>query len=351
MMAPDERSERTATIPRLKIDLGVFACNKAGIIADTLRDLLRQDALRDHDVRILVLVNGCTDATPQIVCELADANPSIVPIHLPKAGKSRAWNSFVHLESKSDCDILIFADADIRLPDPCTLSHLITSLRDNPRLHAVNSRPVKDLALADRPLTSVEKLIVGGADTANDWRQAICGQLYAMPAERARSYLLPIGLPVEDGFLHALISTESFSSLPDGSRVDGSPAYHVYESERTIRTLLRHQIRIVIGSAINEAIFGALSNRDKAARHSLLCAASTDEKWLSNFLKETLPRLPYGYVSLHFLIKRSQRALSQPRALLRPRRLFVFVASAGFDLCVYVLAQIRMARGVGAGFW
>lgn len=351
MSEPDSGADTVPASLRLKVEIGVFACNKAEVIAATLHDLLAQHALAAHDLRILVLVNGCTDATPQIVADLAARHPAIVPVYLAKGGKSRTWNSFVHSESSPDADILVFADADIRLPDPATLTRLITALQADDRLHAVNSRPIKDLALLDRALTPVEKLITASAETANDWRQAICGQLYAMPAQRARGYLLPIGLPVEDGFLHALIATDRFNAPAVGFRVDGSNASHIYESERTIRALIRHQIRIVIGSAINEAIFRTLHSSDRAARDALLKQGSSDDDWLPSFLRQALPRFPDGYVSVHFLIKRSQRALSRPKALLHPKRLLIFVAGAGFDLLVYILAQIRMARGVGAGFW
>lgn len=343
--------EKALSQARLTVDVGVFAHNKAGVIADTLRDLLAQHALAAHDVRIVVLVNGCTDATPLVVADLAHHNPAIVPVFLAKSGKSRAWNSFVHHESRRNCDILIFADADIRLPDRTTLTRLIACLQADDRLHAVNSRPIKDLALLDRRLKPVEKLILASAETANDWRQAICGQLYAMPAARAHEYALPIGLPVEDGFLHALIATEKFDAPPVGFRVDGSEASHVYESERTISALVRHQVRIVIGSAINEAIFRTLEISDQAGRRALLDQAAKSDDWLPVFLSRALPRVPYGYVSIHFLIKRSQRALAHPRALLYPKRLLIFVAGAVFDLLVYLLAQLRMARGVGAGFW
>jgi len=335
----------------LRIDIGVFACNKAAVIADTLRDLLAQDATRAHDTRILVLVNGCTDETPAIVDDLAASHSVILPVHLSRGGKSRSWNSFVHTASRPDADLLIFSDADIRLPETGALSALRAALQADPKLQAVNARPVKDISALPGSRTFIERLIAASAGTANDWRKAICGQLYAMPASIARRYHLPIGLPVEDGFLHALICTDNFSAEPDPDRVDGSEAYQIYESERTLKSLIRHQTRIVIGSAINEAIFRALSSTDPAGRTALLETASTSDVWLSDFLARSLPRWPYGYVSPHFLLKRSARALSRPAALLRPRRFLTFVAGAGFDLVVYCIAQVRMARGVGAGFW
>lgn len=321
------------------------------MIADTLRDLIAQDLLLTNDVRIVVLLNGCTDATPTVVSEIASLYPLIDPVFLTKAGKSRAWNSFVHHESRNDCDVLFFVDADIRIPQPSALSDLVAALKADENLFAVNSRPIKDLAHLNRPLTVVEKLILASAETTHDWRQAICGQLYAMPARRARAISLPIGLPVEDGFLHAMIATGSFNESPVGFRVGGSTASHIYESERSIASLVRHQTRIVIGSSINSVIFQTLANAGQSERRQLLLQASQDEEWLPNLLTRSLPRFPYGFVPVHFLVKRSQRAISCPRELLRPRRLIVIVAGAAFDLLVYIIAQLRMARGIGAGYW
>ena len=60
-------------------------------------------------------------------------------------------------------------------------------------------------------------------------------------------------------------------------------------------------------------------------------------------LRAGLPRLPHGYVPFHFLFKRLSRA--------RLSRLPVALMGFGFDAIVYLRAQIRMARGTGAGFW
>ena len=64
-----------------------------------------------------------------------------------------------------------------------------------------------------------------------------------------------------------------------------------------------------------------------------------------------LPEFPTGFVPLEFLTKRVRFLLHEPRALLRPQRSMVLVAGFGFDLIVYLNAQLQMARGAGAGYW
>lgn len=329
----------------MKVDLGVFAHNEAAGIAAVVR-ALRAQAVPGLDLRILVLANGCRDATAALA---AEAGAEVAD--LPEGGKSRTWNRFVHDLSRPDAAVLIFADADIELPEPDALARLVAGLRANPALHVMNSRPVKDIVAHPQGLGWQDRLIAMAGGTLDDWQKAICGQLYAMPAARARAHWLPIGLPVEDGFLRAVVLTDALTVPEDLARIDGADVWHIYESERTIPALIRHQVRIVIGSAINMAVFETIRAVAAPDRAVALRQAAQQEGWLADVIRARLPRLPDGFVPLHFLVKRSQNLLRAPRRLLRPKGILLLLAGFGFDLIVYVLAQIRMARGTGAGHW
>lgn len=338
----------------LKVDIGVFAHDEAQGIAAMVAELGRQDILLTPDIaaRVLILANGCTDGTAA-AAERASAaiGGRIEVVDLPEGGKSRTWNRFVHDLSRSDADILIFCDADIELPDPDSLSRLARGLAARPSLWAFNSRPVKDIVHRPEGRSRLDGLIAASAGMLDDWKTAICGQLYAMRADSARSLHLPIGLPVEDGFLRAMILTDALTAPEDTGLIDGGDVWHVYASERSVGALIRHQTRIVIGSAVNAACFAHLRDLPRRARRPELTRAAGDEEWLRRVIRRRLPTLPWGYVPAHFLFKRLARLAQNPRDLLRPRRVFVAVAGFGFDLIVYLNAQIRMARGVGAGHW
>lgn len=329
----------------MKVDLGVFAHNEAAGIAAVVR-ALRAQAVPGLDLRILVLANGCRDDT---AARAAEAGAEVAD--LPEGGKSRTWNRFVHDLSRPDAEVLIFADADIALPEPDALARLVAGLRANPALHVMNSRPVKDIVAHPQGLGWQDRLIAMAGGTLDDWQKAICGQLYAMPAARARAHWLPIGLPVEDGFLRAMVLTDALTVPEDLARIDGADVWHIYESERTIPALIRHQVRIVIGSAINMAVFETIRAVAAPDRAVALRQAAQQEGWLADVIRARLPRLPDGFVPLHFLVKRSQNLLRAPRRLLHPKGILLLLAGFGFDLIVYVLAQIRMARGTGAGHW
>jgi glycosyltransferase involved in cell wall biosynthesis len=330
----------------MRVDIGVFAHNEAKGIADMVARLLAQD-LSGLEARILVLANGCTDATAHLAraarAEVAD---------LAEGGKSRTWNRFVHDLARDEAEVLIFVDADIEFTAPDCLRRLALGLVARPELWVLNSQPVKDIVARPEGLGALDKIIAAAGGGLDDWKTAICGQLYAMPATRARRFHLPIGLPVEDGFLRAMVLTDALTGPEEFSRIDGLDGLsHLYASERRIAALIQHQTRIVIGSAINFAAFEALRALPEEARRPALARAAADEGWLVRAMRARLPSWPFGYVPLHFLTKRLLRLWSHPRDLLRPKRVFLALMGFGFDAIVYVLAQYCMARGTGAGHW
>lgn len=330
----------------MRVDIGIFAHNESAGIGAMVARALAQD-LAGLDARIVVLANGCSDDTAARAkaagAEVAD---------LPAGGKSRTWNRFVHDLSRPDAEVLIFVDADIEFTAPDSFRRLAMGLTSQPALWVLNSQPVKDIVVRPEGLSAMDKIIAAAGGGLDDWKTAICGQLYAMPAARARRLHLPIGLPVEDGFLRAMVLTDALVNPEDFSRIDGLDGLsHIYASERAIPALIRHQTRIVIGSAINFAAFDALRALPASARIAELGRAAADDDWLPSAIRTRLPSLPFGYVPLHFLTKRLNRFVSNPRENLRPKRLVVAILGCGFDAIVYLNAQYRMARGTGAGFW
>ncbi len=331
-----------------RVDIGIFAHNEAAGITALLQSLAAQN-LDGLTVRILLLANGCTDDTVAVARGFGLSD--LVVCDLPEGGKSRTWNRFVHDLSDPLAEVLLFLDADIALPDADSLRGMVAGVQANLALHVFNSRPVKDIVYRPQALSRIDRLIAMAGGGLDDWQTAICGQLYAMPAARARALHLPIGLPVEDGFLRAMVLTDALTIPEDFTRISGGDVFHIYASERGIAALIRHQVRIVIGSAVNAALFTALRALPKEARNAALRQAAQTPDWVAVQLRVQLPRWPFGYVPWQFLTKRSSRMLAHPRDLWRPKQMLLLLAGFGFDLIVYILAQIRMISGVGAGYW
>ncbi len=334
------------------VDIGVFAHNEAEGIGRMVNRLAAQDILRvtDMEVRVLVLANGCRDATVAIA--QAAARNGIYVVDLAEGGKSRTWNRFVQTISRPEADILVFCDADIEFCDSGALQRLVRGLQARPNLWVLNSKPIKDIVARPEGLSRQDRLIAAAGGGLDDWKTAICGQLYAMPTQTARKFRLPVGLPVEDGFLRAMVLTDALTEAEDFSRIDGSDSVsHIYASERSILALLRHQTRIVVGSAINLACFRFIRTLPEAERHQELRRAMVNDRWLPEVIRRQLPQMPYGYVPPHFMVKRLARVLSNRQDRLNPKRILIALFGTCFDVVVYLRAQAAMARGAGAGFW
>lgn len=340
------------------VDIGIFAHNESGRIGPMLRNLLAQELFSDpaFEIHLHVLSNGCTDATVsearQVISEHEVTQHAMVH-DLPEGGKSRTWNHFVHGISRPEAEILAFLDADIYIPQPRMLRDLCNFLRASPNLTGVSSRPVKDIA-HDPSIQNgfMDKLIESAGGTLNDWKSSICGQLYLLRSNVARSFHMPIGLPCEDGFARAMVQTHNFSQegAPEIYLDGRDELFHIYASERSIKALIHHQTRLVIGGAINAVIYARLRSLSNEARMKELEESAKNPEWLPSLLNNKLPQLTYGYVPTHFLFKRVQYWIKSPNRL-NPKRISVTAAGFIFDATVYIFAQFKMWRGAGAGHW
>jgi hypothetical protein len=290
-------------------------------------------------------------------CERAVAHsdpvdPRWAVLDLPLPGKSRTVGAFIHTISRPEAQMFVFLDADCRLIERNTISRMVAALATRPELQVFTGRPVKDIVHSPRQLGFVERLIAAGAEQLTDYRKSIAGGLYCIRSEVARRIHLPVGLPVEDGFVRAMVLTDFLSEPEHFERIDGDPGvFFIYESIRTIPALVKHQTRIVVGSAINATLYGRIRRLapTSAAAQAMLREAAQDDGWLARVLKEELPRAPFGYVPFHFLVKRLTRF---DWGLMRhPQRFAAFLGGLGLDTVAYVLATVRMMSGRAAGHW
>ena len=333
----------------LIIDIGIFAHNEERTLPDMLSELIRQSIFEEPDCDIVVniLANGCSDNTVSLAqaFSAAHSNINLVVHDDPQGGKSRTWNRFVHEISRQEASLLMFCDADISLPERHALIGLVNHISGSPGVQASSSRPVKDIQCNKPKSGLVLKAIAAAGGGLDDWKTAICGQLYVARADCLRGIFMPVGLPVEDGFLRAMIMTDLMQRKENRTKVSApADVFHVYETERSIQTLIKHQVRIVIGSSINKQVFDVLNESRNPS--VVLENASRDPTWLFKCLKQRLPTSS-GWVSTHFLFKRLQRWQRSPSIKKLPITLLGFC----FDAVVYVIAQVKMARGTGVGHW
>ena len=344
----------------MNIDVGIFAHNEENNLSAMLESLSKQSALlcAAISVKIFVLANGCTDDTVRVAdssIKYFDNTTQVAILELEHGGKSRTWNAFVHQISRPEADLLIFLDADILLPEKSSLLNMICFVAKKVSIQAASSLPVKDIDYYPRNLHFVEKIIsAGGGTSGQNIKTAVCGQFYALRSQAARKIKLPIGLPVEDGYIRQAIITDVFKNQENQYIIDQPPnVMHVYPSERTIVSLLNHQTRIVIGSAINAALFSHFQDLLRKGQYSKILSelevSASSPLWLKAKLKELLPRFSHGWVPWAWLFSRTKFFIKFGPFTLR--RCLVALLGACMDLTVFLYAQIRMALGTGAGHW
>jgi glycosyltransferase involved in cell wall biosynthesis len=337
------------------VTIGVLARNEAARIGDLLDDVARQTLLSapDIDIAIVVVANGCSDRTAEVArVRFGDgrfAGVSTAVHELEKPGKSNAWNELVHSIASEGTDFLFFLDGDIRIPSENSMLLVVRALIDSSQAVVAVDRSVKDLEL-EHPKRFSEWLIKKGTGTANDTRQAIAGAFYCVRYSAVAGIWLPIGLPGEDGFLRAMLLTSSFSHDEDMSlHVFVQNACHVFESLRDARSVIRHNVRLAIGTAINIALFGEL-RRVRAAGEDVAeyirRRNQVDPAWVNELIARRL-KTTYFPLQPRFLLRR----LQQPRSWSSVRAFAVAVFGTAFDAVVFFEATRMMRRGTGAGHW
>lgn len=331
----------------------MFAHNEELSIVNAIETIVSQDVFQDKLTNFIfyILINGSTDLTYSIANEYIikkGLDDIVILLNVEEKGKSRSWNFFVHKICPVDADLVVFCDADINIEKKCIISKMVSLLKSNKSVIALNSKPVKDLGYTKAIKTITEKLIYISAGGFSEWKHSICGQLYCVRYDFIKKVHMPAGLPVEDGYVGAAILTDNFNCTPKKERIIGiDDVYHVYESESNVVSLIKHQVRIVVGSSINYALFTHLGKKTALEREKLFHDFDTNDEWLSSFINSFYPKW-FGWVPFHFLFKRTLNT-----SFKRNKILSLFKALLGFffDLIVYLMAQWVMFRKKGPGFW
>jgi glycosyltransferase involved in cell wall biosynthesis len=172
--------------------IAVFAHNEAERIRACLDGLLVQDTV--VPARIVVLVNGSTDSTADIVDEYASRHPSVQRVTLAVGDKAAAWNHYVH-DLAVDAEHHVFVDGDVR-PLRDALPAIGKAFARHPAANAVGAVP----ACGRNRVGWSQRMVAHGR---------LAGGLYALRGEmvdelRQHATRLPLGLIGDDLFVSCL---------------------------------------------------------------------------------------------------------------------------------------------------
>ncbi|MHB1232215.1 MAG: glycosyltransferase family A protein [Burkholderiales bacterium] len=170
--------------------IAVFAHNEARKIIACLEGIKRDVRLGD---KCVVLNNGSTDATTELVEDFSKNNDFCTLMNIEVGDKSNAWNVFVH-EIRTNADVFCFLDGDCEIL-PGSLDALEKCMENNPTANAIAGIPADNVGKIFRNAM----LRDGG----------LAGNLYVLSkgfVERIREadIRLPFGLIGDDSLVGAL---------------------------------------------------------------------------------------------------------------------------------------------------
>ena len=349
------------------LSIGILAHNEAGNIAGAISALFQQTLVRDPEIagprEIIVVANGCQDGTARVAEEalkelggpLSAAGLTWRVVNVQEAGKSNAWNVFVHELSANSAQYLFLMDADISFLGGGTLEAMLLALQGSPKAWVVVDEPVKSIAFKAKK-SFFDRLSLRVSQRSGTDELGICGQLYGARATALRWITMPVGLPVEDGFLRAMVLTEGFSR-PDevhAHLVKADGAAHVYEPYGTVPSLIAHEKRLVIGTTINYYIYEWLRERRCSCpeESGMLIRRMNKESpmWLHEVLRQAWARRRWWLLPRGFVFRRFHAIAKGPLRRALARLPVVLVAFAA-DAVICLQANLALRRGVGIGYW
>lgn len=353
----------------MKLSIGILAHNESDSIAILLRSLYQQSLFTNPDqqqeLEVTVVSNGSVDDTAEIArntleeLTLKTNIPSLQwqVCEVEEAGKSNAWNLFIHQFSAADTDFFYLMDADIKLYAQDTLAKMVEVLVQNPEYWISLDKPIKDIELKPNK-NFLEKLSVAVSKSSNEGQLYICGQLYCGRASALRNIWMPAGLPVEDGFLTQMIISENFTiKNPTFKKriVRVKDASHTFAAYTNPLELINHEVRVVVGIVINILLtdyFKERYNQNQKLTAGELIAQMNQEShlWLNDFIKKSTAKKSWWVIpiSLVFRRYRSLAAHSLPKAILRiPIATLAFIV----DMSVFIRANQKLQSDKVTNVW
>jgi hypothetical protein len=182
---------------------------------------------------------------------------------------------------------------------------------------------------------------------------AISGQLYCARAAELRRIWMPTALPVEDGFLAAMVYTAGFTvEQRPGTISRVVDAVHYYDVHEDITGFLRHERRIVVGSVINAWLFSLLWEMGSQGHVGRFIERKnvTDPTWLDGLISQEVRRQGLWVIPSGFMFKRLHTLRGQPPVTFM-KRLPIALVSTILQLIACMLANRTLRRSGASHFW
>ena len=138
------------------LPIAIMAHNEEKVISKAIESVLNQKSPAGYSIKVVVVANGCSDRTEEIVKSLEQHHPNkVVLLSIQEKGKTRAINRAIgYFDELSIKDLqipyVIFLDADCEFLIREVLINFINRFEQNPRLHAVGADCLPDVFFNSR---------------------------------------------------------------------------------------------------------------------------------------------------------------------------------------------------------
>lgn len=138
------------------LPVAIMAHNEEKVIHKAVESVLRQNTPTGFTIKVVVVANGCSDRTEEVIESIRTQYPEqIVLLSLKEKGKTRALNrSINYLNELSDADrqipYVVFLDADCEFYGEEILVDMIKRFEENPQLCAVAANCLPDVFFNSR---------------------------------------------------------------------------------------------------------------------------------------------------------------------------------------------------------
>jgi len=222
----------------MDITVAIPAFNEEQSIEKTLRSIEAQQLPKETNLAILVVDDGSSDRTAEIVGALSKefGNISLLS-HETRKGKPAGWNL---LHKTAATDLIIFTDADVIMKRGA-LSSLIETAKAYPKLLAVGGVGV--------PLKTRNRFLhfINSFPYRYPREHLITGNLYAIRKGAVAN--IPAQIINEDDYLSETLGRERFA-IDEQAQV-------MIRLPQTLSDYIKQKVRIYCGKAQTARMFGA----------------------------------------------------------------------------------------------
>jgi glycosyltransferase involved in cell wall biosynthesis len=136
--------------------VAIMAHNEERVVSKAINSCLNQIPPFQFGVRVLVVANGCTDRTEEIVADIARQSPTrLLLMSMKEKGKTKALNNVItyvkeEIDKEANIPYVIFLDADCEFVGDNTFIKFVKRFEETPLLCAVGANCIPNTSDASR---------------------------------------------------------------------------------------------------------------------------------------------------------------------------------------------------------